>query len=129
MPVVISNGARALHMCSKRIRPIARLRTRAQVVSAAGVSACAPGVSRFLSLHAYIQQSGRSLKSMNAKHTKISRIHENADANITCDFGDGDISRYRSRLPHTTPDGQAVSSILVRCTIVCALVAFIHTNR
>ena len=30
-----------------------------------------------------------------------SPIHENADANITCDFGDGDISRSRSRLPHT----------------------------
>ena len=30
-----------------------------------------------------------------------SPIHANADANITCDFGDGDISRCRSRLPHT----------------------------
>ena len=28
---------------------------------------------------------------MNAKNTKKSPIHENADANITCDFGDGDI--------------------------------------
>ena len=30
---------------------------------------------------------------MNPKNTKKSAIHENADANITCDFGDGDISR------------------------------------
>ena len=38
---------------------------------------------------------------MNAKNTgKKSPIHENANANITCDFGDGDISRCRSRLPH-----------------------------
>ena len=44
----------------------------------------------------YIQQSGRSVKTMNAKNTKKSPIHENADANITCDFGDGDISRSRS---------------------------------
>ena len=27
------------------------------------------------------------------KYEKKSPIHENADANITCDFGDGDISR------------------------------------
>ena len=27
------------------------------------------------------------------KIRKKSPIHENADANITCDFGDGDISR------------------------------------
>ena len=30
---------------------------------------------------------------MNSKNTKKSPILENADANITCDFGDGDISR------------------------------------
>ena len=45
------------------------------------------------------------------KIRKKSPIHENADANITCDFGDGDISPYRSRLPH----GHIVSSITVRC--------------
>ena len=44
---------------------------------------------------------------MNAKNTKKSPIHENADANITCDFGD--ISRFMSRLPHTW-----FSSIIVR---------------
>ena len=45
------------------------------------------------------------------KIRKKSLIHENADANITCDFGDGDISRSRSRLPH----GHIVTSIIVRC--------------
>ena len=30
---------------------------------------------------------------MNPKNTKKSPIHDNADANITCDIGDGDISR------------------------------------
>ena len=30
---------------------------------------------------------------MNPNNTKKSPIHENADANITCDFRDGDISR------------------------------------
>ena len=29
---------------------------------------------------------------MNPNNTKKSAIHENADANITCDFGDSDIS-------------------------------------
>ena len=38
---------------------------------------------------------------MNPKNSKISPIHENADANITCDFGDGDISRSRSFLSTT----------------------------
>ena len=36
------------------------------------------------------------VKTMNSKNTKKSQIHENADVNITCDFGDGDISRSRS---------------------------------
>ena len=51
--------------------------------------------------YSYTQQSGRSVKTMNAKNPNKSPIHENADANITCDFCDGDISRFRSRLPHT----------------------------
>ena len=46
---------------------------------------------------------------MNVKNIK-SPINENADANITCDFGDGDIIRFRSRLPY----GHIVSSIIVR---------------
>ena len=58
----------------------------------------------------HIQQSGRSIKTMNAKNTKKSQIHENADANITCDFGD--ISRYRSRFPHIYI--MFISSIIVR---------------
>ena len=59
--------------------------------------------AREVSLHAYsyIKQSGRSVKSMNAKNTKKITDSENADANIACDFGDGDVSRSRSRLPHT----------------------------
>ena len=50
------------------------------------------------SLHAYsyIHQSGCNLQTMNAKNTKKSLLHENAYSNITCDFGDGDISRSRS---------------------------------
>ena len=53
---------------------------------------------------------------MNAKNTKKSRIHENADANITCDFGDGDISRigvgcHTHMASHTHSD---ISSIIVR---------------
>ena len=51
---------------------------------------------------------------MYAKNTKKkSPIHENAGANITCDFGDGDISRSRSRLTHTRTHGHNVSSIIV----------------
>ena len=62
-------------------------------------------ISCISSLHpySYIQQSGRIVKTMTAKNTKKSPIHDNAAANITCDFGDGDISNFRSRLPHTRP--------------------------
>ena len=76
------------------------------------------------SLHAYsyIQQSGRSVKSMNANNRKKSPIHENADANITCNFGDGDISRSRSRLPHTHT--WCVSSIIVRLYIFFMIIIF-----
>ena len=38
---------------------------------------------------------------MNPNNSKKSPTHENADANITCDFGDGDISRSRSFLSNT----------------------------
>ena len=55
---------------------------------------------------------------MDVKNTKKSPIDENADANITCDFGDGDISRSRSGLPHThmisQPASHIVSLIIVR---------------
>ena len=47
---------------------------------------------------------------MNPKNSKKSPIHENADANIikvvTCDFGDGDISRSRSFLSNTIPQAR-----------------------
>ena len=46
---------------------------------------------------------------------KKSPIHENADANITCDFGDGDISRCRSRLPSS----HIVCSIIVGFPCSC----------
>ena len=65
-----------------------------------------------------------ALKTMDAKNTKKSPIHENADANITCDFGDGDISRFRSRLPHTRTHGHIVSSIIVRCFLVLLIILF-----
>ena len=54
--------------------------------------------------YSYIQQSGRNLQTMNAKNTKKSPLYENVDTNITCDFGDGDISRSRSWFPHTRTD-------------------------
>ena len=38
------------------------------------------------------------------KYEKKSPIHENSDASITCNFGDGDISHSRSRLPHGQPN-------------------------
>ena len=42
---------------------------------------------------------------MNPKNTKKSPIHENADANITCDFGDRDLSHlgvaYLTHAIHT----------------------------
>ena len=69
------------------------------------------------SLHAcsYIQQSGHSVKSLNAKNTKKSLIHENAYVNITCEFGDGDISRSRSRLPHGHTDRRPATSLADWC--------------
>ena len=67
---------------------------------------------------------------MNAKNTKKSAIHENADANITCDFGDGDgdISRSRSRLPPTHTDSHIVSSIIVRSVSAVIFAAQLHAS-
>ena len=81
VPVVISNGLRAAAAWNVYVT-LAAPTTTVRCIS---------------SLHAYsyIQQSGSSVKSMNAKNTKKSAIHENADTNITCDFGDSDISRSR----------------------------------
>ena len=56
-------------------------------------------------MHIHIQQIGRKLKTMNAKILKKkSTIHENMD--VTCNFGDGDISRSRSRSHTATPLGR-----------------------
>ena len=51
---------------------------------------------------------------MNPKNTKKSAIHENADANITCNFGDRDISRLGvAYLPHAI-HRYIITSIIVR---------------
>ena len=46
---------------------------------------------------------------MNPKNTKKAANHENADANITCHFGDSDISRlgvgYLTHAIHTSLTG------------------------
>ena len=78
-------------------------------------------VSCISSLHgySYIQQSGRSVKTMNAKNTKKSPIHENADANVTCYFCDGDIRRFTSRLPHTRPHTRLVVELVVEFIFNC----------
>ena len=56
---------------------------------------------------------------MNPKNSrKKSPIHENADANITCDFGDGDTSRSRSCLSNTCDTYIASSIIIVRWEMV-----------
>ena len=49
------------------------------------------------------------------KSRKKSLIHENADANITCDFGDGDISRLGvAYLIHVIGPTYIASSIIVK---------------
>ena len=62
---------------------------------------------------------------MNPKNSKKSPIHENSDANITSDFGDGDISRSRTFLSntyviHTYIHTYIASSIIVRLTQIPA---------
>ena len=96
------------HCCDAR-RPIARLRTRRSRAPSAGVKCmCTRSV-----------KSGRWVKSMNPKTTKKSPIHENADANITCDFGDSDISRSRICQSNTRLQTSFVTSSIVRwCTIL-----------
>ena len=83
------------HACTARERCIACER----------VSAYAPGVEKVL----------KNFKKLwMPKIRKKSPIHDNANANISCDFGNGDISRSGSRLPHTLTDSHIVSSIIVR---------------
>ena len=48
------------------------------------------------------------------KYEKKSLIHENADANITCDFGAGDIRHYMSRFSQGQMASHIVSSVIVR---------------
>ena len=58
------------------------------------------------------------------KIRKKSPIHENADADITCDFGDGVISRFTNRLPH----GNIVSSIIVRWSFLVVVLQLIKNS-
>ena len=58
-------------------------------------------------------------KTYESQKYKKSPIHENADENITCDFGDGDISRLGVAnqthvYKHTNIVGRSVSWIIVR---------------
>ena len=98
VPVVISNGLRAA---------AARRYAKSNLPPQPPSAAC--------SFHAYsyIQQSGRRVKTVSAKNMKNSPIHENADANITRDFGDGDISRYRGRFPHTCSLARSLMGVSV----------------
>ena len=83
------------------------------VVTPWGKVQSAPQPPSAASVHCmHIHIFNKVVKSMNAKNTKKSQIHENADANITCDFGD--VSRCRSRLPHGQTASHIVSSIIVR---------------
>ena len=77
LPVVISNGLRAAIACMG-----AKSNPPPQPPSAASVHC----------MHIHIFNI---VKTMNAKNTKTSPIHKNADADITCDFGDGDIRPHR----------------------------------
>ena len=66
----------------------------------------APAAGLACKVSSLYQQTRRNLKNVNTK--KITPIHENADTNITCDFGDGDISRsgvaYLTQAIHTQID-------------------------
>ena len=59
---------------------------------------------------------------MNPKNTKKSAIHENTDANITCDFSYGDISRlgvaYLTQEIHTYRVGLHTRYICVATSII-----------
>ena len=78
---------------------------------------------------------------MNAKNTKKNQspIHENSDANITCAFGDGDISRSKSRFTHThggvmsfvisLNDITHLYLLLINCAVNACLVLKLYTIR
>ena len=59
------------------------------------------------------------------KYEKKSPIQENADVHITCDFGDGDISRSRSRFNNNNNNKLGIS--IAPYTNVVALSA-LHSN-
>ena len=94
--------------CYDARRPIARLCPHRSRAPPAGVKCmCTRRV-----------KSGRCVKSMNPKNTKKAPIHKNADANITCDFGDGDISRLGvSNQTHVYKHRSPVSSIIYICPV------------
>ena len=53
---------------------------------------------------------------INPKNTKKAAIHENGDANITCNFRDGDISRLAvAYLTHAIHTRYIATSIIARC--------------
>ena len=91
--------------CYDARRPIARIRMRRSWGPPAGVRCrCTQRV-----------KSGRCIKSMNPKNTSKSPIHENADTNITCDFGGSDISRLGvANQTHVYKQTSFVSWIIVR---------------
>ena len=98
--------------------PTNRMAPHAPLASAAGVKCiCTRRV-----------KSGRCVKSMSVKNTKKSPIHENADANITCDFGDvtSTVLGVGCHI-HT----YIVSSIILRCICVsksASIVTVAHTS-
>ena len=60
-------------------------------------------------------KSDRCIKSMNPKNKTKSPIHENADANITSDFGEGDITRIGVGFhTDTRPATYIVTSVIFR---------------
>ena len=77
----------------------------------APLASVAAGLSREVSFHA----TRRNVKNMNPKNTKKSPIHENADANITCNFRDGDISHLGvAYLTHVYIGRYITTSIILR---------------
>ena len=77
-------------------------------------------------------KSGLCVENMNPKNTKKSPIHENADADITCEFGDCDISRLGvANQTHVYKHTMFVSWIILRCIMFWCrdyLVLYIHTT-
>ena len=96
------------------LRPMARLHARCSVAPAAWLA-------REGSWHAYLKHAV-ILKNMNPKIRKKSPIHENADANITCNFGDGDISRLG--VAYLTHVGLYITTSIIIIKIINDLLIF-----